>query len=589
MRYALNLLFSVFVGLAVALPGQAALAAGAKHKHMMAHAKAAAAAPAADLPPANPNCAYGAPSEEQLRLYARKPFAEVPPIRSVNGVLTATLTVGYADNSILGCPVHLRSYNGGLIGPTLRVKPGDTMRIRLVNSLPRTSDPCPMHNMENEPGGFNLTNLHTHGLHVSPSGNSDNVFLQVCPGGPPQDYEIHIPMDQPPGTHWYHAHLHGSTALQVSSGMEGAIIVEGGQDTIPQIAAAQERVMVLQQIAYDDRGVIESYDPIFDFDDNGRVITVNGQVMPVIAMQPGQVEHWRLVDAGVAESMPLYVSNGQPNSYVPLYEIATDGNAMGRKDVWTSQGVELEPGYRTDILFKAPPLPAGQQSVTYFLTTKPIAGVKRLQFADAPRATPKQLAAAYNGVAPPQTVAIIVVGGTLDDMALPTDAQLAPFMPFQPITDSELTGRPQTLNFMSAYAVCPGPGRPCTVCDPDDPKVKTTCKFRYMVDMIPYTTARKRTLTLNKASQWSLTAGTKASPQAHPFHIHVNPFEMERTGPDGMPETVWKDTVLVTVGDPQAPLTLKSRYVDFTGEFVLHCHILTHEDQGMMENVEIVR
>ena len=75
---------------------------------------------------------------------------------------------------------------------------------------------------------------------------------------------------------------------------------------------------------------------------------------------------------------------------------------------------------------------------------------------------------------------------------------------------------------------------------------------------------------------------------AHPFHIHVNPFQLQRTGPDGKPETIWKDTLLVPPSSAQQPIKVYTRYLDYIGQFVMHCHILDHEDLGMMEVDEVV-
>ena len=145
----------------------------------------------------------------------------------MNGFLTATLTIGYtnpATTKIGQCGVTLRSYNGGLVGPTLIVKPGDTIKLIVRNNLPR--DPmCKSSNghsqemgMMGPPAIYNVTNLHTHGLHVSPGDNpngshQDNIFVTICPGGDAAPYEIHIPPNHPSGTFWYHAHVHGSTAI----------------------------------------------------------------------------------------------------------------------------------------------------------------------------------------------------------------------------------------------------------------------------------------------------------------------------------------------------------------------------------------
>ncbi len=120
--------------------------------------------------------------------------------------------------------VKLRSYNGKLGGPLIDAFPGDTLNISLVNQLPPEphSDMAhPMDGAMTEPHGFNTTNLHFHGMHVSPSGNSDNVLLEISPGRH-FHYEVKIPHDHPAGTYWYHAHKHGSSALQLGSGLAGS-------------------------------------------------------------------------------------------------------------------------------------------------------------------------------------------------------------------------------------------------------------------------------------------------------------------------------------------------------------------------------
>ena len=99
------------------------------------------------------------------------------------------------------------TYNGTTPGPTLRVRPGDRLRVTLRNRLDSP------------------TNLHVHGLHVSPSANSDNVFVMIGPGEE-HTYDYLIPDDHPSGTFWYHPHHHGTVAEQVAAGMAGVIIIE---------------------------------------------------------------------------------------------------------------------------------------------------------------------------------------------------------------------------------------------------------------------------------------------------------------------------------------------------------------------------
>ena len=104
------------------------------------------------------------------------------------------------------------------------------------------------------PHDFNTTNLHSHGLHVSPSGISDNVMRMMEPGES-YDIEIAIPSDHIPGTNWYHPHAHGSADVQIASGAVGALIIEGDFADVPEIAAAQERLLVLTEAVFDRFGM----------------------------------------------------------------------------------------------------------------------------------------------------------------------------------------------------------------------------------------------------------------------------------------------------------------------------------------------
>ena len=508
--------------------------------------------------------------------YGMQPFVDAPVLRA--GVDKMELNVQYTNGTkIADCPVRLRSYNGALVGPTLRAKPGDTLDITVTNKLGTGPiQPVDCSRGEAEAGGmhmmagpevYDITNLHTHGLHVSPSGCQDNVFLEIRPNQAIH-YQIKIPDNQPPGTFWYHAHLHGSTAVQVSSGMEGAIVIDGGLDQVPAIKDAQQHVFLLQQISYNEQGEIPSL-PLPNWALSKRAITVNGQIAPVIEMQPGAIQRWRFIHGGVRETISLYVEG--PNKLrPPLYEIATDGLALGRLDKW--QALELEPGYRSDVLFQAPILQEGR----YYLYSGAIPAQKTLEFLDRGIG----VKATANAVGEDrQIIAVIDVKGQPVFSKLPTDAELAPYAPYKLITDSELTGAPQSVTLQVASRDCSDTSKPCQPCPPGK-----VCKTSFLVDDYQYPHIPLRRLQLNKASQWTLASvGT----QEHPFHIHVNAFQLTRRGPNGADEIVWKDTLMVHGDAPVKYRTIRSRYEDYTGKFVLHCHILPHEDEGMMQAVEI--
>jgi FtsP/CotA-like multicopper oxidase with cupredoxin domain len=272
-----------------------------------------------------------------------------------------TLAMRYSDHFIHNPDtgqddkVSLRTYYDCLAGPTLTVKPGNRLRMMLSNELP-ANDParCPF--VMNTPDCFNSANMHTHGLHVSPAGNSDNVLLSIDPGKS-FPYEYNIPLNHPAGTFWYHSHRHGSTALTVSSGMEGVLIIKGErpyQDRAKNEGVADidtilhdkngrdfnDRIFLFQQISYGcfsdaafndlevdpvtkkwvckqaegdkpaEIGVVENYHSQFSpqsWVSSGRYTGINGKVQPILQMRVGEIERWRLVHGGVRDTINLEV------------------------------------------------------------------------------------------------------------------------------------------------------------------------------------------------------------------------------------------------------------------------------------------
>ena len=543
-------------------------------------------------------CETGQDYDDLVKRFGGSDFQNPHDVNPINPSSMYTLTVKYADNVVIGCPVHLRSYNGNLVGDTIRAHPGDTLFIRLDNKLPITSSlhpQFPLPGMEMGQFSFNMTNLHTHGLHTSPEGQGDNVLLQVDPMTS-QDYRIHIPADHPAGVFWYHAHLHGSTFIQLSSGMAGALVIEGGSDAnggldeAPAIKAASEKIFVLQQLRYGTDGSLED----FDKTSSRGVVTVNGQFFPIIRMRPGEVQRWRFIHAGSDDQLNLSLEGHK------LYEIAADGIALGRKVAWPGtddsgapQYLLLGPGYRSEVLVQANQLSDGEALHEYFLVDEPLPADLSLQSAATallladranPARDPRKLLATVNGK-PGRRIARIVVEGPPSDMQLPTDRELENRVPSKltPIKEAELTGVPQLVELTSGLRRCTDDGDCSMSCS----ALSTTCKRRYMVnDHLFNLSTPPRHLRLDKVSEWTIMSGDIFR---HPFHMHVNPFEVDRREPDGsgkmITTVVWKDTVLLP--NDGTSIHIRARYTDFVGKFVLHCHILAHEDMGMMELVEV--
>src|SRR5580698_3526223 len=186
--------------------------------------------------------------------------------------------------------------------PVIRAVPGGAIQLDYLNQMSKSSSevcvegPC-----------MNMTNLHFHGLHVSPNAPGDDVLTMIAMPGGSLHYTVDIPADQPPGLYWYHTHPHGESYQQDLDGMSGAIVIDGMERYVPAVQHMRERILVLR-----DR-VLEDKDPAgaelrrrveipaqgcgASTDLPKRIFTVNGEVRPQIAIAPGERQFWRIVNA----------------------------------------------------------------------------------------------------------------------------------------------------------------------------------------------------------------------------------------------------------------------------------------------------
>jgi len=188
-------------------------------------------------------------------------FPQPEERKSVNGVLRTILEAFMATNFIENSEtgemdmIVTPTYEGGLIGPTLRVKPGDTIEFNLINNLPPNPDNQRMGTSGAFPHDPYTTNFHSHGLTVSPEEISDNV-LRIMEPGTDNPVQIDIPADHACGTFWYHPHKHGSVSFQFFGGMFGFLIIDDedcGLNQVPEIAAAKDIVMGFAVIRTDKK------------------------------------------------------------------------------------------------------------------------------------------------------------------------------------------------------------------------------------------------------------------------------------------------------------------------------------------------
>jgi FtsP/CotA-like multicopper oxidase with cupredoxin domain len=337
----------------------------------------------------------------------------------------------------------------------------------------------------------------------------------------------------------------------VGNGMAGALIIEGDIDEVPEIRAAKERLFVFQQIPFNTNTpqTVECQD-ILIWDPTRHFTTINGQVKPVITMQPGEVQRWRFIHAGVKEKLRIGL-NGHK-----LHVIAYDGITSGY--IAERDYVELFPGYRADVLVQAVDRPD-----TYFLED-----------------TPESTQSGLFGAEPAQSLANVVIQGDRNQMRLPQPSDLAGLCPIRDLSYERIN---QTLAM--EFDVRAGQFQVCWPkqnldCD------RTNCKpFDQHTEPI--------LLKLNTVDEWKIaTCNVSPRPPHHPFHIHVNPFQImsiwdpekkkDVAPPPG--EKVYGDTLIV---NKDRPVILRMNYTLYTGMSVLHCHILDHEDRGMMIKIDL--
>ena len=452
-------------------------------------------------------------------------------VRSSGGLLQLDLVAQETAVQIPGGPATALTYNGLLPGPLLEVEPGDRVRIRLHNRLDRP------------------TNLHYHGLHIPPGGNADNVFLSVAPGAT-QDYGFTIPTDHPAGTFYYHPHRHGTVADQVFGGLGGVLIVRGALDRIPEVQAAREQVLFLKDLP-GEGGIFAmgaGMGPGRMLGREGPVLTVNGQVNPSLAIPAGGLVRLRIVNGSNARFWRLALEDH------PFHLIATDGGALA--EPVELRELLLAPGERADVLVRG-----DRQSGSYRLLNLPtVRGGLGMMGGMGPGMGmgPGWRGGRGRGGFPDgesaAVIATLAYEGAVAPLPLPSR-----LLPVAPLPDPARTRR-----FVLDHGMAPGMG------------------MVFLINGRAYEHGRVDTrVRLGDTEEWEIV---NAGVMDHPFHVHINPFQVVSRGGRPEPFLAWKDVVIVRAGET---VRIRTRFADFAGRTVYHCHILDHEELGMMGVLEI--
>ncbi len=529
---------------------------------------------------------------------------EPEDLRSKNGKLEADLT---AFNMVdaKGAYRYCFSDANGRESPNLRVSPGDLVILHLRNALvepksdaPKSDAPAAHHmhthaSAADDPCNSGImsdvsTNLHFHGITIPPVCHQDDVLkTSIQPGDQPFEYRFRIPSDEPPGLYWYHPHIHGFTKNQVLGGASGALIVEGIERSRKSVAGLPERVFIIrdQDLVNPDAPPSKSEPvvPKFMIDRDGdaanngtgfgkpaKDLSINYVPVPypdyppaTIRMRPGERQLWRVLNASAITYLNLQVLFAR--SAQPLQLVAMDGVPIDHNDSRVdTENIQthlaLPPGARAEFIVTGPAADQPALLVTRSVDTGPGGEndtnrmlAKIVASSDAPE--PRSTLVASPVPLPPPTQAWI--GNT------------------QPV-------RTRRLYFSEKLS------------DPNDPT--SAVEFYLTVDGqepkmfnmssgVPDIIVQQGTV-----EDWIIE---NRSRELHAFHIHQMHFLLLEYAGTPVNEDFVRDIVNVPYFDgrsltyPSVRLRMDFRDPNTVGDFVYHCHLLEHEDKGMMGLIRV--
>ena len=476
----------------------------------------------------------------------------------VGGVPTAILTsqlLTYQWSLNSGLASNGLSTGNGFTGPTFKVNRGDKMRIRLENELENLNLTPPVTTPPTAPVTEMPMNNHTHGLHISPSSSSDNVLVTL-PAGESFVYEYVISDKQPDGLMWMHPHRHEFTSDQVYRGLSSMLIIGDAASGIEEVANIPHRAMALQYQLLANQG--ETGQSLRDIDDTGSnvsQITINGLIQPTITVGKDQSEVWSIANITVFNQIALQLRNTSTNTNLPLILIAQDGVALGAPvTIPPGQIMTIAPGARLSFLVNASKV-AGENVSLVSIDTKGVTTTYVTMTTDSSTGT---------------------------NIPTPTSLQTERF--FEDLSGPNVEIAENRSAVFSIDPINGGDKASFTIGGKLFPK---PVLFQPRIDTV---------------EEWTIT---NTSQVAHPFHIHVNDlqvmsiFSPDRSLPNVTSPQAWYQdvvnippalldsegkVVLDKDGNVVAPGRVVFRYkpIKFTGSYVYHCHILPHEDKGMM-------
>jgi len=485
---------------------------------------------------------------------------------------TYALSVGYSERTLAGFRLKTRTYNANLPGPLIVTGPGRKLRITVSNSLPPNPPATPAFGVdpENNPYDFNTTNLHMHGLQVVPhlfapvgTSNPESIMIAIN-HGESLTYNFQLPDDHPSGLYWYHPHHHGSATVQVGGGMAGLVLVKGPIDEVPEIKAARDELLAIQNPKINPLpGGKWGWEPIaYEEADHGgfafmtqiELLTVNGEPALVIdrrrkkpTLSRGALKTYRMKPGEVMRLRILNGTDGIPMQLVmpelEVYVIGQDGVNLLKPELAAADlksAIKMAPGNRIELLIRAPRRP-----VTATLRTLP-------QMEGSPTVLSEAMGEMM--AMPSIALAKFIVAGAVKPMAIPKELPV-PAREYPLIEGHEIATR-RHITFTMRFG---------------SKRILTDYEQLYRETRID------ENVRLGTAEEWTLNNNSDG---IHPFHMHVNSFEVMGTPWDRNYRRI-QDTLWLP---PYSETKVRMRFKQWKGKSVFHCHILPHEDTAMIAN-----
>jgi suppressor of ftsI len=482
---------------------------------------------------------------------ASQDLPEPPVVRSTKGVASVSLTAQI--NPATGEPEFVYKGTSG-VAPTIEIAPGDTIQVDIANDLPVVPPPMAQREDVATPdvqlmpvGDADDMNLHFHGLSVSPRKPGDDVLGMLAQPGQSLQYVVHVPKNQEPGLYWYHPHVHGFTSFQVGeSGMSGAIVIDGLEKHVRGLSSMKQRLIIVRATGVGDgdarlRPPGSNTHPCGTKD--GLTTSLNGAVQPSIAIAPGEQQFFRLVNATGHRTLNLALDGGT------LQLVALDGYAL-----------DTYPGNPPTEQVKSIIVPPAGRAE--FVVTGPWSGqakFRTLCFDTGPNGDPD----------PPLVL-----------------ATLSPSKQLGAIRHASQTLRAGTPFPSNAYdSPLPPPAAVRTIVLSERGRHFFINGKLYRMHAPPMFVVHVGTV-----EEWHVL---NVSREVHDFHIHQTHFLVERINGATQRHPFWRDSVVVphergAAGPGAVTILMDFRDPVIRGEFMFHCHILDHEDAGMMANIRAI-